>query len=89
MQNEWKPISEAPKDGAPILAYRKPERFGDMSTLTAVVWNSDLKGWVWPDHVYDAYDADVYREAVEATEFYYDLGSFTHFMLLPEPPDES
>jgi hypothetical protein len=86
---EWQPIKTAPKDGTAVLVWDAPEgaltvgwevakylaKDGySVGRMTTDLYNSGIMGWV--------------RAAPHHTRLYYKLSNPTHWMPLPEPPQE-
>lgn len=70
---EWQPIETAPKDGTHIIViYRDYKKFG-----SGRIW-SDIVKW---EKSWNGWSDD-------ETDYIMDDNTFTHWMLLPEPPKE-
>lgn len=89
----WQPIQSAPTDGTWFLAYRPSADVGVWNTVVAVTWSGDAEDFVWPVDTYDAYSPPDLSETDGSGWFvadvYEGLGSFTHWMPLPNPPSSA
>ena len=70
----WQPIETAPKDGTRILAYGKHGLDVDEQKWATVVWQDYSKGFVCDPN--------------EATEYDPEVSNITHWMPLPEKPND-
>jgi hypothetical protein len=91
---EWQPIETAPKDGTPILLWRKPSGHPSVkwATIIPAAWvcfvdeDEIEEGFATPDEpFFDAYSRDAYQAAMNDDDHYL-VTSATHWMPLPDPP---
>lgn len=91
--SEWKPISEAPKDGTWVYLWRDVSSYQDASPLIIGRWygfEDDDAGptWMWPTEPYNPFTPEGCERAmmhIESGSFYED-DSFTHYLPLSSPP---
>jgi len=85
---EWQPIKTAPRDGTWVDLWREtPGAYG--SPRVTARWEDDIDAWVWPDDQCNLWTERGRAKAermICREENYFDRGSFTHWMPLPEPP---
>lgn len=82
---EWQPIETAPQDGTRVILWRGFTSLGVWKEMVVGEWHSGA--WVWPS------EGDNPSTHGEWTEDDLDFGyvdhkSFTHWMPLPEPPED-
>lgn len=79
LEDPWRPIEEAPRDGSEVVLFR-PLAYKTNDPIIAIRETTDYKVHAWKDTVPQG------RDGIN-----YNLGSCyaTHYMPLPKPPRES
>lgn len=92
MENNWQPIETAPRDGTWIIALRPGHATWKYTRVVVVQWSDDYLGFIWPSDSFDIFKDDINEKNIDG-EFIFDepfiSNEFTHWMPLPEMPNEN
>lgn len=83
MKSEWQPIETAPKDGTWVLVFSVS--FGVLPC--AARWEQSIEGWVNVEDEIRLRDADSLEEDDKTADRCREW-PLTHWMPLPEPPED-
>lgn len=82
---EWQPIETAPKDGTRIMLWRGFINSGLWAEMVIAQWFNDE--WVWPDQRDNPSTHGNWSDD-DMLDGYASAHGFTHWMPLPEPPNQ-
>lgn len=91
----WQPIETAPKDGSLVIVYRPPPSLGVWDRVVLARWfevypdtGEPAGNWFWYSDTGDVWDEAEFEDAIVHDDAY-EANNFTHWMPLPDPPDET